>query len=251
MKGLPINQILCGDCLEILPDFPNKSIDMILCDLPYGVTQNQEDKVINLEKLWEEYKRIIKPGGNTVLTSQFPFTLELIESNREWFRYDLIWSKGIVTGFLNANRQPLRTHEHVLIFYETLKTYNPQKVAGVKNHGQKVKSQINNNYGDFGYQNNIDKHGHWKHPKSILEYDRTPSSKLIHPTQKPVELFAFLIKSYSNEDEVVLDNCIGSGTTAVACKHLNRRFIGFEISKEYCDIANERLKIISNINDWV
>ncbi len=238
--SLPINEIICCDCLEALPGFPSNSIDMILSDLPYGVTQNSKDVKLDLVKLWDEYKRVIKPGGNIVLTSQFPFTLELIETNRAWFRYDLIWSKGVVTGFLNANRQPLRTHEHVLIFYEKLGTYNPQKRAGKKNHG-KNSNKKNKNYGDFDCVDSSEKLGPWKHPKSILEYDRGTSTKLIHPTQKPVRLFEFLVKSYSNENEIVLDTCIGSGTTAVACVMSNRKYIGIDIDQKWVDYTNKRL----------
>ena len=241
MIDLPINEIICEDCLEALPDFPTNSIDMILSDLPYGVTQNSKDVKLDLVKLWIEYKRVIKPGGNIVLTSQFPFTLELINKNYDWFKYDLIWDKDAVSGFLNSNKQPLRSHEHVLIFYEKFRTYNPQKVPGKKNHGQRIRSQKNSNYGDFNFVDNKDKLGPWKHPKSILRFPRDPSSNIIHPTQKPVRLFEFLVKSFSNENEVVLDTCIGSGTTAVACIMSNRKYIGIDIDQKWVDCTNKRI----------
>ena len=213
---------------------------MILCDLPYGVTQNKDDVPINLKSLWMQYKRIIKSSGNMVLTSQFPYTLELILSNRGWFRYDLIWDKGLTSGFLNANRQPLRQHEHVLIFYESLGTYNPQKTKGAKSHSKgKPKETQNRNYGNFGWVNS-DESG-VKFPTSIISIIKPHPSKARHPTEKPVELFEWLIKTYSNEGDVVLDNCIGSGTTAVACINTKRNFTGIELEEKYYKIALERI----------
>ena len=142
-------KLIQGDCLEILPTLKDKSIDMILCDLPYGVTQNKEDNKIHLPTLWTQYKRIIKQKGNIVLTAQFPFTSELIQSNHTWFRYDLIWDKVLVSGFLNANRQPLRQHEQVLVFYDSLGTYNPQKTRGKQTHSRgKEKELARRNYGE-------------------------------------------------------------------------------------------------------
>ncbi len=240
MMSLPINEIICCDCLETLPGFPSNSIDMILSDLPYGVTQNSKDVKLDLVKLWDEYKRVIKPGGNIVLTSQFPFTLELINTNRDWFKYDLIWDKELVSGFLNSNKRPLRVHEHVLVFYDQLGTYNPQKTIGRKNHGKNSVAN-NQNYGKHESVNNNFILGHWKHPKSILRFKRSAPSKLVHPTQKPVRLFEFLVKSYSNENEIVLDTCIGSGTTAVACVMSNRKYIGIDIDQKWVDYTNKRL----------
>ena len=235
-----INQIICGDCLEVMPEIPDKSIDMILCDLPYGVTHNKKDIPIDLDKLWSQYKRIIKPSGNIILTSQFPYTLELILSNKEWFRYDLIWDKELTSGFLNANRQPLRQHEHVLIFYESLQTYNPQKTIGVKSHSKgKPKQTQNRNYGKLGWTD-ADESG-LKYPTSIIRFPKLHPSKAVHPTEKPVKLFEWLIRTYSNKGETILDNCIGSGTTAVACINTKRNFIGIELEEKYYKIALERI----------
>ncbi len=213
---------------------------MILSDLPYGVTQNKADIKLDSDKLWSEYKRVIKETGNIVLTSQFPYTMELIESNRSWFRYDLIWDKELVTGHLNANKRPLRSHENILIFYEKFGTYNPQKTPGKKNHTKRTNNK-NSNYGNFGVIDNKDKLGPWKHPKSILRFPKDPASNLVHPTQKPVRLFDFLVRSYSNENDIVLDTCIGSGTTAVACIISNRKYIGIDIDQKWVDYSNKRI----------
>lgn len=237
------NKIYQGDCLELMKQIEDKSIDLILCDLPYGVTQNKADKVIDLQKLWKQYKRIIKDDGAIVLTAQQPFTTDLINSNRTMFRYELIWHKELPSGFLNANRQPLRVHENVLVFYKNLGTYNPQKVKGKKNHSKgSMKTDVNNNYGQYGKIDNSEEQGDMKHPQSVISFMKPHPSKAEHPTQKPVELFEYLIKTYTNEGDLVLDNCIGSGTTAIACVNTNRNFIGFEISQEYVDIANKRLE---------
>ena len=231
-----------GDCIELMKEIPPKSIDLILCDLPYEVTQNPKDKQIPLESIWPEYKRIIKEKGTIILTSQFPFTLDLINSNKEMFRYDLIWDKILPSGFLNANRQPLRTHEHILIFYKNLGTYNPQYTKGKPSHSKgKMSSEVNQNYGEYKNTDNSKRQGDNKFPNSILSFRKPHPSKALNPTQKPLELFKWLIKTYTNEGNMVLDNCMGSGTTGVACKELNRNFIGFELNPEYFRIAEERI----------
>jgi len=240
---LPINQIICADCLEYLPELPENSIDLILSDLPYGVTNNSEDKPLDLDKLWDEYKRIIKDSGNIVLTAQFPFTLDVINKNLSWFRYDLVWDKELVSGHLNSNKQPLRCHEYVLVFYEKFGTYNPQKTLGRKNH-KKGASNKNSNYNGYDVIDNKDKLGPWKHPRSILKFPRDAPSKTIHPTQKPLRLFEFLVKSYSNENDVVLDNCIGSGTTAEACIRSNRDFIGIDINPKWVEYSLKRIESV-------
>ena len=240
---MEVNKIYEGDCLKLMPLIKDKSVSLIVCDLPYGVTQNKEDKVINLQDLWFEYKRIIKEDGVIVLTSQFPFTIDLINSNRKMFKYDLIWDKILSSGFLNANKMPLRSHEHILVFYNKLGTYNPQKTIGKKNHSKgKEKQNANNNYGEFGFQDNKELLGNLKHPKSIIVIQKTHPSKALHRTEKPVELSDWLIKTYSKARDLVLDNCIGSGWTAVSCKKNNRDFIGIEINKEFVNISNSRLK---------
>jgi len=232
-------KLLHGDCLELMKDISDKSIDMILCDLPYGTTQNQWDSIISLDKLWIAYKRIIKDNGVIVLTSMQPFTSKLITSNLIMFKYVWIWDKKLSTGFLNAKKQPLRRHEDIVVFYNKQCSYNPQMSKGIPydkgisfdkspNYGKQIPVRVLNKSGD-------------RYPTSILEISNANRRIKSHPTQKPIHLFKYLIKTYTNEEDLVLDNCIGSGTTAVACKRLNRKFIGFEISKEYCDIAQKRL----------
>ena len=239
---LEINQIYQGDCLEIMKLIVDKSISLILCDLPYGVTQNKEDKVIDLEILWQQYKRIIKDDGVIALTSQFPFTIDLINSNRSMFKYDLIWDKVLVSGFLNANRMPLRIHEHILIFYKKLGTYNPQKTIGEKNHPKgKEKKTANNNYGEHGFVDNWEILGDLKHPTSILRISKPHPNVALHRTEKPVELAEYLIKTYTNKGDLVLDNCIGSGWTAIACVKTNRKFIGIELRQKFVDISVQRV----------
>ena len=242
---LEINKIHQGDCLELMKNIPNKSINLILCDLPYGVTQNKEDVKLNLDLLWKEYKRIIKDNGVIALTSQFPFTIDLINSNRSWFKYDLIWNKLLSSGFLNANRMPLRIHEQILIFYKKLGIYNPQKVMGNKNHSKgKVKKNKNRNYGEFGFKDNKELLGNLKHPTSIITIQKTHPSKALHRTEKPVELADWIIKTYTNESDLVLDNCIGSGWTAVSCKKNNRNFIGIDLNKNFVEVSKKRIQEI-------
>ena len=235
-------KLLNGDCLELLNDVDDKSVDMILCDLPYGQTHNKWDSVIPLDKLWKQYKRVIKDNGCIALFGQGMFTADLMYSNKKWWKYNLIWDKVLTNGFLNANRMPLRSHEDIAIFYNKPPTYNPQKVLGKKNHTKgKVKQNKNNNYGKHNFVDNSDELGNMKHPKSILTFTRPHSSVMKHPTEKPVEVCEWLIKSYTNEGDVVLDNCMGSGTTGVACENTNRKFIGMELNKEYFEQAVNRI----------
>ncbi len=227
--------------------FPAESIDLILCDLPYGVTQNPNDKPLNLKQLWKQYKRIVKVNGKIILTSQFPFTVDLINSCRDWFKYDIIWDKILTSGFLNANKMPLRVHEHILIFYQQTGTYNPQKIIGTKSHSRgSIKTDVNRNYGTFGKVDNTELLGRMKHPISIVRVMKPHPSKANHPTEKPVELAEYLIKTFSNESDLVLDNCIGTGWTAIACLNTNRRFIGIDINPSYVEIA---IKRVNNIPD--
>ena len=234
--------LLHGDCLELMRDIPDKSVDMILCDLPYGVTQNKWDSVIDLEKLWIQYERIIKDNGAIVLTAQDKFSAKLMISNEKIHKYNLIWDKQLTSGFLNANRMPLRVHEDILVFYKKLPIYNPQKVKGKPNHSKgKMTTEENNNYGKYGKIDNKDILGDMKHPKSIISFQKPHPSKALHPTEKPVGLMEWLIKTFTDENELILDNCMGSGTTGVACKNLNRDFIGMELDEKYFEIASERI----------
>ena len=241
-----------GDCLEVMKNIEDKSVDMILCDLPYGVTsKNKWDTIIPYEPLWKEYKRIIKDNGAIILFGQDKFTARTMLSNEKMHRYNLIWNKVLTSGFLNANRMPLREHEDIMVFYKKLPTYNPQFTEGKPLHGmgekfKKIKND-NNNYNDFNSCNNpsANREGDTKkYPKSILTFARKHSSKMLHPTEKPVELLEYLIKTYSNENDVILDNCMGSGGTGVACLKTNRDFIGIELDKGYFNIAKERIENI-------
>ena len=226
----------CGDCLEIMKDIPDKSIDMILCDLPYGTTKNKWDSVIDLNELWTGYERIIKDNGAIVLFSQMPFTAELTHSNLKLFKYEWIWEKDNGTGFLNAKKMPLKIHENILVFYKKLPTYNPQMRTGFKPYKCK-QGRHSTNYGLYE-QGHITESNGERYPIDIIEFKKDSG---LHPTQKPVALLEYLIKTYTNENDLVLDNCMGSGATGVACVNTNRNFIGIELSEEYYNIAKERI----------
>lgn len=237
-----------NDCLEIMPHIPDKSIDMILCDLPYGTTKNKWDSIIPFDKLWEQYERIIKDKGCIALFADGMFMANLMVSNIKMWKYNLVWDKVLTSGFLNANRMPLRRTEEICIFYKKLPTYNPQKVKGNPNHTKgKPKVNANNNYGDFKFVDNKEELGDMKHPTSLLSFQKPHPSTMVHPTQKPVELCEWLIKTYTNENDLVLDNCMGSGTTGIACKNLNRDFIGIELDKKYFSVAKQRIEDVSVI----
>lgn len=236
-----------GDCLELLKNIPSKTVDMILCDLPYQRTQNQWDIMIPIKELWEEYKRVIKGNGVISLFADGMFMAEIMISNKKMWKYNLVWDKVLPSGFLNANRQPLRSHEEICIFYNKQPTYNPQKVKGNPNHSKgKPKVNENNNYGHFEFVDNREELGDMKHPKSILTFQKTHPSISVHPTQKPIELLEWLIKTYTNECDTVLDNCMGSGSTGVACVNTNRNFIGIELDKGYFEIAERRISEVKN-----
>lgn len=239
-----------GDCLEVMKNIKDKSIDLILCDLPYNQTHNEWDKIIPFDKLWNEYKRVRKPTTPIILFSQGKFTYYVIGSNISEFRYTLVWDKVRTTGFLNANKMPLRRHEDICVFYEKLPTYNPQMTEGASpshSRGKKWegKGMVQDNRKVYGKYNHIDRTfcttTNLKHPTSILTFLNTVNKHHVHPTQKPVELLEYLIKTYSNENDLVLDNCMGSGSVGVACKNTNRNFIGIELDKKYFDIAKERI----------
>lgn len=236
--SMDMDMIYNEDCLIGMDRIPDKSVDMILCDLPYGTTRKNEwDSVIPFDKLWEQYRRVIKKGGAIILTCQIPFTIDVANSNREWLRYEWIWEKTTPTGFLNANRMPMKVHENILVFYDVLGTYNPQGLGYGKkqlcgSHSMCYDSDSNYAGGDSFW-------GAKNYPRDILRYGKDPESE--HPTQKPVALFEYLIRTYTNEGETVLDNCMGSGTTAVACIRSGRHYIGFEINEDYCRLAQERI----------
>lgn len=233
-----------GDCLEIMKSIGDETIDLILCDLPYGITNNKWDEVIPLEKLWVEYERVLSKKGVVVLTAKQPFTSALVMSNAQFcktlkFRYDLIWEKTIGSGQLNIRNQPLRNHEDVLIFTKGKSTYNPQMTEG---EPYKINRKMNK-YGEGNYNKQKDhsvENKGVRHPKSVITISN-PRIKGGHPTQKPVALMEYLINSYSNEGDVVLDNCMGSGTTGEACVNTNRMFIGIEMNEEYFKTAEKRI----------
>ena len=238
--------LLQGDCLELMKDIPDKSIDLILCDLPYGTTRNSWDEVIPFDKLWAQYNRIIKDNGAILLFAQGKFYVNLVSSNMKMFRYDLVWDKELISGFLNAKRMPLRRHEQVAVFYKHLPTYNPQFTQGKPLHSKgtayQIKELTNNNYGDFKATDDDRAGSTEKYPTSIIKFQKPHPSVCVHPTQKPIELLEYLIKTYTNEGDTVLDNCMGSGSTGVACKNTDREFIGMELDEKYYKIACERLE---------
>ena len=226
-----------GDCLELMKDIPDKSIDMILCDLPYGTTKNKWDSIIPLDKLWKQYERIIKDNGAVVLFSQMPFSAQLVYSNLKLFRYEWIWEKDNGTGFLNAKKMPLKIHENIEIFYKKQPIYNPQMRKGFKPYSQ-MSGRGSSNYGEQVRVTTINEGD--RYPIDVIEFKRDKTK--IHPTQKPVALLEYLIKTYTNENDIVLDNCMGSGSTGIACVNTNRNFIGIELDENYFNIAKERIE---------
>jgi len=239
---MELNKIYNTDCIFGMSQLEPESVDMILCDLPYGITGCRWDSIIPFNLLWEQYERIIKPNGAIVLTSSQPFTTELINSNRKLFRYCWYWLKNQVTGFPFAKFQPLRCVEDVCVFYKKRPTYNPQGLIKL----DKPKHCTKNQKQDFVYNastlNNSFIIEYTNYPRQTLEFKCQRDG--LHPTQKPVALFEYLIRTYTDEGDIVVDNCMGSGTTAVACINTNRNFIGFEIDEGYWERANERINKI-------
>ena len=239
-----------GDCLELMKEIPDKSVDMILCDLPYGTTKNKFDKIIPFEPLWEQYERIIKDNGAILLFSQPPFTFKLGMSNLQLFRYEWIWRKTKCSGFMNAKKMPLKSHENILVFYKKIPTYNPQGVKhGVSLKTGRSRKGNSRNYGKTGCGNPNYIQTTTGYPKDIVEFSNPSNKGHLHPNQKPIDLLEYLIKTYTNEGDTVLDNCMGSGSTGVACKNTNRHFIGIELDENYFNIAKKRIveaKVIEN-----
>ncbi len=244
-------KLIKGDCLEKMQAIPDGSVDMILCDLPYGVLNKKNlhtgwDKVIPFDPLWKQYKRIIKDNGAIVLFGSGMFTAQLMTSNPGMWRYNLIWDKMRATGFLNANRMPLRYHEDICVFYKKLPTYNPQMEdlnGREPNHpqGHGIHNEKNSCYGKVNRINPT--YADKKHPRSIIRIKAVHCSEgQIHPTQKPVALCEYLIRTFTNEGDLVLDNCMGSGTTGVACYNTGRKFIGIEVDEAFYEIARIRLE---------
>lgn len=221
-----------GDCLELMRELPDASVDMILCDLPYGTTRNKWDSIIPFAELWAEYERVCK--GAVVLTASQPFSSALLMSRPDWFRYSWVWEKSSATGHLNAKRMPMKLHEDVLVFSKAPPPYNPQGLMPFN----KVTRRGSNgsNFGTSGTENFQE---FTNYPRSILRFAN--DSKPVHPTQKPVALMEYLIRTYTNEGDTVLDNCMGSGTTGVACVNTGRSFIGMELDPTYFEVARKRI----------
>lgn len=244
-------ELMKGDCLELMKQIPDGSVDMILCDLPYGTTACKWDSVIPFDALWRQYKRIAKPNAAVVLTAAQPFTTRLIASNFEEFKYGLVWKKNKATGFMQAKTKPLNSHEDILVFVgfkisaqHFRGTYNPQGVedAGMREYSNARKADHITGNRVAG----IAKSGKG-YPKSVLEFSN--ETKTVHPTQKPVALMEYLIRTYTNEGMTVLDNCMGSGTTGAACANTGRKFIGIEMDEKYFEIAKNRVESAYSKNE--
>lgn len=246
-----INTVHQGDCIEVMSNIPDNSIDMVLCDLPYGTTQNKWDSVIPLDELWKQYRRIVKPNGAIVLTSQGLFTAYLIVSAADIFKYKIVWEKSKPTNFLNAKKQPLRKHEDICVFYKNQPTYHPQMSKGVPYDKGYRKNQLSGSYGDFDPVH-VKSDGD-RYPTDVVYFKTAESEgEVVHPTQKPVELGRYLIKTFSNPGDVVLDNTCGSGSFLVSALLEGRNFIGIEKNKDvklfkdkeidYIKVSIERLK---------
>ena len=223
---------------------PDKSVDMILCDLPYGTTACKWDTIIPFEPLWEQYERVIKDNGAIILFGSEPFSSKLRSSKLKLYRYDWIWEKDNHTNFLNIKKQPGKRHEVISVFYKKQPTYNPQMWEGKENHsvGKQVGKMVEREYLGNKFELKEAKKSNLKYPISILRFKGEGRGKAVHPTQKPVPLFEYLIKTYTNEGEVVLDNCMGSGTTAIACLNTDRQYIGFELDETYHKLSLERIE---------
>ncbi len=237
--------LVLGDCLERMKEIESGTVDMILCDLPYGTTCCSWDAVIPFEPLWAEYERVIKPNGAIALFCAQPFTSVLACSNLKLFRYEWVWEKPNATGFLNAKKQPLRAHESILIFYKSQPTYNPQKTFGHERKTAKKKLIGSEHYGKQLSVKDYDSTE--RYPRSVQVFSSDKQKQALHPTQKPVALCEYLIRTYTNYGETVMDNTMGSGTTGVACVNTGRKFIGIEKEAEYFELAETRLSEVSSL----
>lgn len=232
-------KLLQGDCLRLLPSLPDSSIDMVLADPPYGTTQCKWDSIIDLASMWRELERVCKHNAAIVMTGAQPFTAQLVCSNIGMFKCEIIWEKGNATGFLNAKKQPLRAHESVLVFYRHQPTYNPQMTSGHARKTSKRKTVNSECYGDALSLTEYDSTE--RYPRSVQFFSSDKQKSKLHPTQKPVALMEWLIRTYTNDGDTVLDFCMGSGTTGVACHNTGRQFIGMEMDEEIFNVANKRI----------
>ena len=235
---LELNKIYNEDCLEGMKKIGDKSIDMILCDLPYGTTTCKWDSIIPFDKLWLQYERIIKDNGAIVLFGSQPFTSQLINSNIKDFRYEIIWEKEQATNFVFVRKQIGKVHENICVFYKKQPTYNPQMREGKMIKYSGSVNQVNSHNQIISGERKI-KESDKRFPVSVVKFNRDRTK--LHPTQKPILLLEWIIHTYTNEKEVVLDNCMGSGSTAIACINTNRQYIGFELDNTYYNLANERI----------
>jgi site-specific DNA-methyltransferase (adenine-specific) len=239
---LPLNEIITGDAFQVLSELPANSIDAVITDPPYGTTDIEWDKAIDLDCFWEGVNRVVKPDGVVVVYSSQPFTTDVINSNRKDFRYEIIWEKTIASGFLNAKKRPLKAHENILVFSRkpSRATYNPQKTEGkpYKSAGSKRRSQHYKAVPRSASINTGD-----RYPRSVLKFPTV--QKVGHPTSKPVDLMKWLVNTYSHPGELILDPFMGSGSTALACSELGRRYIGVEQNPEYVELANKRLGVVT------
>ena len=232
-----------GDCIDLMKHIPTDSVDMVFCDLPYGTTQNNWDNVIPWEPLWEHYQRVVKDNGAIILTGSGRFTNSIINNLPVGYKwYDLVWDKKSTTGFLNASRQPLRRHEDVLVIYKESVHYTPIKETRGK---PRNKGSYNTRKGDgdmcYGAFENVESFNNTYYPTSILEFSNANQKEKQHPTEKPVELVEYLINTYSKPGDMILDNAMGGGTSALAAKNTGRKFIGIEIDEEYYNISKKRI----------
>ena len=252
MKNILDNKnykLLQGDCLELMKDIPDKSVDMILCDLPYGTTACKWDTVISFDKMWEQYNRIAKDNTAIVLFGTEPFSSYLRISNINQYRYDIIWEKGRVTNFFFVKRQIAKCHEVISVFYKKQPTYNPQMqyIEGKKAWKRKGGTLMKNSLYEGQDMIEKDREGsELRYPRSVQKFSMH-NNGLLHPTQKPVDLLEFLIRTYTNENDIVLDNCMGSGSTGVAALNLHRKFIGMELDEKYFQISEKRIQDIVQI----
>jgi len=250
----PIDTIIQGDCLEEMKKLPDGCIDMILCDLPYGTTACKWDHVIPFEPLWKEYKRLIKDHGAIVLTASQPFTSALVMSNPGMFKCEWIWEKDNACNFVQARNHPMKYHENIIVFGKDKIAFNPIMVDAGKPFNIGGKGDKSPGFLPNKLDNTGSIRSNMRYPKSVIYYPKPKHNSdegSLHPTQKPVALFEYLIKTYTNEGDLVLDNCIGSGTTAVAAKRTGRHFIGIELSPEYCEIARKRVAAVpARLDRW-
>lgn len=244
---LDINRIYCMDCLEGMKLLSSKSVDMILSDLPYGTTKTAWDSPIDLSKLWAEYRRIIKERGVIALTAQCPFDKVLAMSNPKWLRYEWIWEKSRGTGFFNARYAPLKAHENILIFYRKTPVYNPQFTEGkpYRISGARV---FHARYLDRHLPRPAIVNLGSRYPRTVLQFGS--ECRPVHPAQKPVKLFEYLIRTYTRPGDLVMDSCMGSGTTAVACLNTGRRFVGFEIDRDFHRLGEQRVLATRKARGW-